>query len=182
MLLDLESNGGLIKTTLHGMGQDAFVVTEDKVDSFNNYSSDFQIWLALSSIAVGAVLSGLENPQGMLFKIAIILTIIFSVFLCLSYKKFNKTRKTLFIKTEDVIYNNQNLRIINAVYGTDDKFYDVTEKLKSLVIESKLTVAVKNEIFGDPHFGVKKSLRICYIYDDKSHIRTFEENTEFKLP
>jgi hypothetical protein len=109
-----QSNDGLVHTTLHGMDQDAFVVTEEKVSSFNSYSFEFQAALALTSTAFGAVLGNTTNTRSNIFIISTVLTIVFLVFTIWSWIKFSKSRKSLFVKAPTSSTPNDPLGILEV--------------------------------------------------------------------
>lgn len=74
------------------------------------------------------------------------------------------------------------LRIVNATYGTDQKYVDVTEQLRRKVINDQLITRVTNEIGGDPHPGIVKQLIIEYEFDSVASKLTFQEGDEISLP
>ncbi len=59
------------------------------------------------------------------------------------------------------------LNIVSAKYGAKESFFDVTEKLKSMINKNTLTITASNDIAGDPIFGEAKSLIITYQYDSE---------------
>ena len=95
----IPSNDDLIKTVIHGMDQNAFIVTEDKMNSFNSYSLEFQIYLSLFSIDLGFFINSLENTNSVGFWVSLIIGFILGIFLSMHYFKFRKTRDNLFVKT-----------------------------------------------------------------------------------
>ena len=72
---------GLVRTTLHSMEQEAFVVTEDRMTSFNNYSFEFQIILAFFSISLGVALGNVNDIKENVFIISAVLTLTFGCLL-----------------------------------------------------------------------------------------------------
>ena len=54
------------------------------------------------------------------------------------------------------------LKILNAEYGVDDTWLDVTSQLRSRVKHNGLRIWVTNEIAGDPVYGKTKVLRVKY--------------------
>ncbi len=173
-----ESEDGLVTTTVHGMGQDAYVVTEDRVSNFNNYSQEFQLWLSLFSIAFGAFFSGLQVGANTFFYVSLILSIVFGIFLFLSYKKFIKVKESLFKKAGSI----SSFSILEAKYGANTNFIDVTQKLKDLIQNDKINLTASNEIDHDPAPGIHKQLNIKYTFEGKTYEKSYEEGEEVKLP
>lgn len=97
---------GLITTTVHGMDQDVFMVTEDRVNSFNSYSVEFQIWITLFSVDLGYFLSKIDNRDSTGFITSLILGLVFLVFLIINYLKFKKVRNDLFTRAKNKTTNN----------------------------------------------------------------------------
>jgi len=72
------------------------------------------------------------------------------------------------------------LIIEEALYKANDAiFYNVTEKLKEMIMKNALKVTSSNYLAGDPLWGVPKSLIIKYRFgkDNESQSVTVEENT-----
>jgi len=91
---------GLVTTTVHGMSQTAYVVTEEKVESFNSYSFEFQIVLTLFGTSLGVLLGSLDNLNGKTFAISTVVTILLSLALIWSWRKFSRVKNNLFIKPQ----------------------------------------------------------------------------------
>lgn len=72
----------------------------------------------------------------------------------------------------------ENLIIHSATYGKYKETFDVTDKLKSFVVEGNLTITPNDEIFGDPCPGVFKELNIDYTYKNKRDTRTIPQGKE----
>ncbi|MDA3925034.1 MAG: alpha-L-rhamnosidase [Kiritimatiellae bacterium] len=72
------------------------------------------------------------------------------------------------------------VEIIKAVYGSDEKNIDVTEKLNSFLLPGKRRVALNggyNKHFGDPHHKTVKKLTIQYKIGGIERTKSFEEDT-----
>ena len=54
------------------------------------------------------------------------------------------------------------LIIVEAKYGIEDKYIDVTDKLNQMIVNNKLNIIASNDLAGDPIFGKVKELRIKY--------------------
>ena len=67
------------------------------------------------------------------------------------------------------------LIIEEAVYKANDaKFFNVTEKLKEMILKNTLKVTSSNFLAGDPLFGVPKSLIINYRFGMDNELQTTE--------
>jgi hypothetical protein len=76
----------------------------------------------------------------------------------------------------------QELRIISAWYGAEAGGVDVSEALRSRVVDGKLIVQVDNNLAGDPCPSVRKELSVSYIFLGKRRRRTVREDAELTLP
>jgi RNA polymerase primary sigma factor len=76
--------------------------------------------------------------------------------------------------------NVKEVEIVNAKYGIDDKFIDVTDKVLDLY-NSNENVKANNRLGGDPCPGVSKILTIQYIYNDTLLTKTFSEGSVLKF-
>ena len=94
----ISSEEGLITTTVHGMDQDVFMVTEDRVNNFNSYSFGFQIYLTFFSIDLGLFLSNINDSKSVGFTVSLIIGLILLIFLYVNYKRFKKVREGLFTR------------------------------------------------------------------------------------
>jgi len=176
-------NDGLITTKVHGMKQNAYVVTEDVIDAFNSYSSDSQIFLAVAPLFLGLLLAELTDviKEGLNFTImAWLVGFLLSSFMFYhSNKRLTKTKNRLFVKIENLI----SLQIMDAKYGAREKFLDVTKILNNLVIDGKLDVKITNETMGeDPIPKVEKHLKIKYFYNNKVNSYECAEGERLVLP
>jgi len=67
------------------------------------------------------------------------------------------------------------LIIEEAVYKANDvKFFNVTEKLKEMILKNTLKVTSSNFLAGDPLYGVPKSLIISYRFGKDNQIQSTE--------
>ena len=84
---------------------------------------------------------------------------------------------------ESVSRSQSELKIIEAIYGTDKNNKDVTEKLRRHVIDNTLTALVSNLFFGcAPDKGKTKMLRVKYNFAGKSQEKTVIETQTIYLP
>jgi hypothetical protein len=75
-----------------------------------------------------------------------------------------------------------NLKIISALYGKNDKYFDITDKLNNLISNNKLSISVTNNIAGDPNVGVGKELILVYSYGTEIFRIKKLENELLELP
>jgi len=85
-------------------------------------------------------------------------------------------------KTLNIFEKSTEFELLNALYGTDQKFIDVTEELKQKIKNNKLTIRASNDIDGDPHVGKKKKLTIDFISFGKVYRVEIPENEKRTLP
>ncbi|MBN2863378.1 MAG: hypothetical protein JXN62_09475 [Bacteroidales bacterium] len=82
-----------------------------------------------------------------------------------NFKAFKELSKELKRDTELVIEE--------AIYKANDvKYFNVTEKLKEMILKNTLKVTSSNFLAGDPLYGVPKSLIISYRFGKNSEIQT----------
>jgi hypothetical protein len=67
---------------------------------------------------------------------------------------------------------NNNLSIIKAEYGINNRFIDITNKVKEYFLKDNILSIKKeinlNELFTDPHYGLTKELRINALINDET--------------
>lgn len=73
-------------------------------------------------------------------------------------------------------------RIIEAIYGKNDKYVDITDKLNDMIDKDKLRVILSNSISGDPIIGTVKEGIIKYKYDGKKKEQVYKEGDIIELP
>jgi len=74
------------------------------------------------------------------------------------------------------------LQIIEATYGSKSHTVDVAHTLQSLVDSGKLRVLASNQLAGDPHYGVVKTLVVKYKLDDEEHETQVREDDYLQIP
>ena len=189
----LFENDGLIQTTIHGSAQNAYVITEEKIDFFNNYSTELQLWLALSSLFVGAFLSNLplfisnSNNSNILiiviFYCSLVLSLISVAFLIKSGRKFSKIKSKLFVKIADFKEADTSLRVIDAQYGANGSYVDISSQLSSKIINNTLNIRITNDLAPrDPAPGVAKELKVKYSFSGEEKEITVKEKENLNLP
>ncbi len=73
------------------------------------------------------------------------------------------------------------LKVILAEYGGTDRWADVTETVRDLIIGDTLDIRAGNFLFGDPAGGVVKNLMLTYSLEDDEKLETFSENQLVKI-
>jgi hypothetical protein len=79
-------------------------------------------------------------------------------------------------------YPSKKLEILNAVYGADDRFLDLTAILIGKIDNNHLRIIATNELAGDPSFGKTKELRVIYRFGANPKEVTVKEGEELVLP
>lgn len=194
-MTDFKIFGGdsdLIKTRLYGLTQDAYIVTEERISIFNNYSYDYQVLISLFSIFLGATISTfpsykINTTNTVIFYVCLVISILTLVFLFLFWRRFNKIKNNLFVKVESNKnkQTNASLRILKAIYGTTPtNSIDITDKIRSMVTDNKLLFIVSNEVNNgdDPQKGTRKSLTINYNFNDTIYTKKYLERETVNLP
>jgi hypothetical protein len=75
------------------------------------------------------------------------------------------------------------LLIVSATYGLEEKMNDVKEIITSYIKDNSLKLLVNNETMGgDPYEGKVKNLNIKYQSEGKIHEKSVEEYKELVLP
>jgi hypothetical protein len=75
-----------------------------------------------------------------------------------------------------------NLKIISALYGKNDKYFDITDQLNKLISNNKLSINVTNNIAGDPNYGVGKELILVYSFGTEIFRIKRLENELLEIP
>jgi hypothetical protein len=72
-----------------------------------------------------------------------------------------------------------NFKITKIMYGSDNNYYDVTNKIiKNFYTEKKLLIPDRfplNDLEGDPIFGIRKCLKIYFTLNNKEYIDIYDE-------
>lgn len=75
------------------------------------------------------------------------------------------------------------LKVVSALYGKNDTYIDITERLNQLVENDKLNVKVTNELAGkDPLQNVKKELKLIYSIGSKIETVVVDETQDLIIP
>ena len=140
------------------------------------------------------------NLLQILLKVFIILSILFcflaTIFYLKTRKKINSIKgsgrvtKLNVDQTEEPVQREKPsvspsgaLHISRAYYGTtSDKSKNVTEKLRGMVVDDKLSVKVSNHIDGDPDPGTPKTLKLSYKFNDTKYKKVYKEGDQINIP
>jgi len=74
------------------------------------------------------------------------------------------------------------LKILEAKYGKNQNYIDISRELSDLIEDNKLKVVIGNSIAGDPLVGVNKEAVVTYKIDKKSGSVIVPEYEVLKLP
>lgn len=75
------------------------------------------------------------------------------------------------------------LRIVSAIYGADNTFIDVHQRIQALVQNDRLNLEVTNSSMGgDPLIGTSKTLQLRYQWDNRSYDVIVQENQRLSIP
>ncbi len=75
-----------------------------------------------------------------------------------------------------------NLEVLQASYGANTSFLDVTHVLRSMIDNGRLFVQASNSLAGDPIYGVRKSLIVKYRLDGIEKQSTVMEDDILEIP
>ena len=70
----------------------------------------------------------------------------------------------------------QNFEVLKAAFGTKDKHYDVTKKIKEALAANQLTIRAETAIFGDPIPEHSKILEVVYTVNNQLKAVSVNEN------
>lgn len=75
------------------------------------------------------------------------------------------------------------LKIVSALYGKNDTYIDITERLNQKIENNKLNVKATNELAGkDPLQNVKKEIKIIYSIGSKIETMVVDETQDLIIP
>jgi hypothetical protein len=74
------------------------------------------------------------------------------------------------------------LEILSAIYKTNTKEVDVTQVVRKMVSNNKLTIKASNELAGDPDPGILKTLVINYRLGGKPNEVIVNEGASISIP
>lgn len=75
----------------------------------------------------------------------------------------------------DTDQKENNLKVLNAKYGTPKQSYDATQELNQLIKNNRLEFIINNEIVGDPDHGTMKTMTIVYEINGIKQTKTYNE-------
>ena len=80
-------------------------------------------------------------------------------------------------------HNQRGLRILRAYYGAGGQFVNVTDAVRSHMDDGRLFLHIDNYSMGtDPLPGVRKWLRVLYVYNGERRSVMVDEKTDLRLP
>ncbi|MDP1993967.1 MAG: hypothetical protein Q8K40_01840 [Ignavibacteria bacterium] len=185
----MQEDNNLVKTTIKGRSETYFLVTENDLNNFkrNNILGDILFFFA--SILLAGFIS--KQDEILLLLLGLLLFGLSIYFYYVKFSTINEIKESGEIKslntgTEKEIVKNEKpeneLTILQANYGSPAKSVDVTMKLNELVNQGRLMTIASNELAGDPHKGIVKSLNIKYKHNGLIITKEFRENEQVELP
>ncbi len=78
--------------------------------------------------------------------------------------------------------NNYGLRIVSATWGAGRQTQDVTNRLQGYVRNNRISVKATPQNFGDPAYGVSKTLNVTYMYQGRQNNASIPEGAVFSVP
>jgi len=168
-------------------------VSENKISSLNIRNQALYLFIPLVISFVLVIFSLIFLNNILCLKILTSLSVI--LFLFSIYRLWKLFRISIEVrdliddmsasyrsKTLDIFKKSKEFELLSAVYGTEEKFIDVTEKLKQKIENNKLIIKADNNIDGDPHIGKKKKLTIDFISHSKAYRIEIPENETRTFP
>lgn len=74
------------------------------------------------------------------------------------------------------------IEILEALYGREDRYADVTRRVQAIVDSGRLEFEVENEILGvDPYRGEEKRLKVTYVSGGKRYREEVKEGRRFRF-
>ncbi len=120
---------------------------------------------------------------GMIFSfigqywLLIILVPILIIALIFGYISENKTKGNVISPSA------KKIKIIDAKYGTDENNINVVSILNDEISKNGfLDIFVSNDLFGDPHHGSQKQLKIRYLLKNKEYNEVYIEGVRVRIP
>lgn len=75
------------------------------------------------------------------------------------------------------------LRVMRAQYGADFRYFDVTDRLNSLIQNDQLNLTIDNSTMdGDPAPDQRKRLTVIYLFDGRVYRAVVDEHGPLDLP
>ena len=74
------------------------------------------------------------------------------------------------------------LYIVNAKYGTDTKWIDVSRQVRKEIHDGVLSIKASNKLAGDPHPDVSKNLQVEYVLDGEHKTVAIPEGQWLHIP
>lgn len=179
----------LITNVIKGRKIIYHLVTEDDLNNLIEKDIFQSVFLIIFSVALGAFISKDNYVYLWISLISLILTLLFWCRKFIFMRKIKKSAEFDIYKnaTDKVnICSDKIFNITQVIYGSSTKFADITEEIKKLVKEDRFIYKGEyNYITGkfiDPHVGIKKQLKIKYIYNGINFSKEFTENDPVDLP
>lgn len=184
-----EENNNIVKTKIRGRTETYYLVTDNDLSNFKRNNVLGDIFFFLASLLIAGYIAKTDDILLLLLGL-----LLFGFSFYFYYIKFSTIKdikesgeiKSLNTDEDKEVTKKEKpkdeLIILQAKYGSPVKNIDVTNKLNELVSQSKLITIASNDLAGDPHKGIVKSLNIKYKHNDLIITKEFRENEQVELP
>jgi hypothetical protein len=198
--LTIPSNNGLITATIKPREETYYLVTESHLSEIKSNGRLGSLFVFLASIIWGAYFTTIVSLKtginlnletiSVLKTMSIIFLcfgIVFSLLIILFLVIVGRSLKKIISADEvnlEPIQNPDDLYILEAKYGANDKYIELSEEFNKMIKDDKLVyVGRYNDLKGDPIQDVEKCLTIRYSHKGRTYTKTIDkENTPIKLP
>lgn len=184
-----EEKNEYVKTKIKGRTETYYLVTENDLSNIRQNNIFGDIFFFIASLLIADFMSRNDN---ILLLILGLLFFGFSVYYYyVKYTAIKNIKESGEIKSlntgEDKVMTKKDepenaLIILQATYGSPANNIDITSILNNLVSNGRLTTIASNNLAGDPHHGVIKSLNIKYKHNGLIITKEFKENEQVILP
>lgn len=177
----------LIRNIIKGRIEVYYLVTERNLNNLKTHSAFGDLFFLFASLSFAGYISRPEYTILLFPGIVFLALAVYYYYLKFSFIRDIKTSgevKSLNTeaKAEEVLKGREELRIIQANYGTPSNSIDVTQRLNELIQNGRLTTVASNELAGDPDVGVAKTLEVKYEHNGITITKKYSENEPVDLP
>lgn len=177
----------LIKNTIKGRSEVYYLVAEKDLNNLKANSLFGDMFFLLASLSLAGYFSKQDYVFLLLFGLIFLAFAVYYYYVKYGFIKDIKssgevTSINAEASTKEYKNENEELRIIQATYGTPSKSIDVTKKLNELIQNGKLNTTASNRLAGDPDVGTVKTLEVKYENNGILITKKYNENEAVNLP